>query len=243
MPPWLGSPSTRGIAGFVDHTLLAPDATSDRIRRLCDEAIDYEAKAVCVNGTWVRACADRLDGSGVLVAAVVGFPLGAMATAAKADETARARADGAAEVDMVIQIGRLLEGDALGVADDIRCVVTAAEGAAVKVIVETAALDAARIELACALGEQAGAMFVKTSTGFHPCGGATPDAVRLLRRTVGRKLGVKASGGIRTADAALALLAAGADRIGVSRTAALAPLMGSGAPTLGELFGAKSTPG
>ncbi|MBA3659903.1 MAG: deoxyribose-phosphate aldolase, partial [Gemmatimonadales bacterium] len=213
-------------------------ATSDSIRRLCDEAMDYEVKAVCVNGTWVRACADRLDGSGVLVVAVVGFPLGAMVTAAKSEETARARADGAAEVDMVIQLGRLLEGDAIGAADDIRGVVAAAEGVAVKVILETAALDAPRIELGCALAQEAGARFVKTSTGFHPAGGATPDAVRLMRRTVGRELGVKASGGIRSAKAALALLAAGANRIGLSGTAVLAPLMGPGAPTLGELFGA-----
>lgn len=237
LPPWLAPfREARGIGALIDHTLLKAEAGANQIARLCDEAVALELKAVCVHGRWVRFCTERLRGSGVLVATVVGFPLGASATAAKVAETRIAVADGADEVDMVIALGETLAGEWDVVRAEIAEVVAAAGGATVKVILETAALDADTTVRAALAAQNAGAAFVKTSTGFHAAGGATTEAVALLRRTVGPVMGVKASGGVRTADAALAMLRAGADRIGTSGTTAMRAIVGRGAPPLEALI-------
>jgi deoxyribose-phosphate aldolase len=239
VPPWLGreAGSIHGIGRYVDHTLLKPEATREQVLKLCDEAARFGVKAVCVNGCWVETCVTRLRGSGVLVATVVGFPLGAMTSAAKAAETQLALAAGAREVDMVISIGHVRGGDWAYVEHDIRTVAMAAAPGLVKVILETAALEPIQIAAACLAARAAGAGFVKTSTGFHPGGGATAEAVSLMRRAAGSEMGVKASGGIRTAEAAIMMLAAGASRIGTSNTAEMSAVLGPSAPTLTELFG------
>lgn len=209
------------LAAAIDHTLLRPEATAADIRALAAEARAHRFAAACVNSVWVPLVADLLAGSGVRVAAVAGFPLGAMATAAKAAETRIAVAAGATEIDMVISLGHAKAGQWEAVEDDIRAVVEAAGGAAVKAILETAALTPEETVRACEAARAAGAAFVKTSTGFHPAGGATVEAVRLMRATVGPAMGVKASGGIRTLAAALAMLEAGANRLGTSSGVAL----------------------
>jgi len=205
------------LASFIDHTLLAPDASGAGVERLCDEARVHGFAAVCVNGVHVRLCAERLAGAGVAVASVVGFPLGAMHPEAKVAEASLALADGATELDLVLQIGALLAGDDELVLRDIRGVCAAAHAgeAIVKVILETALLTDDHKIRACELAREAGADFVKTSTGFAG-GGATAADVALLRRTVGDALGVKASGGIRDAADARRMIAAGATRIGTS---------------------------
>ena len=212
------------LARRIEHTLLRPDATRAEIETLCDEALRFGVHGVCVNGAWIALCTRRLAGTSLAVVTVVGFPLGAAAPAAKACEAHRAVADGAAELDMVIALGHAKAGEWRAVEDDIRAVVGAAGSAPVKAILETAALTPAEIASACRAAVAAGAAFVKTSTGFHPSGGASVAAVRLMRETVGPATGIKASGGIRTRDAALEMLAAGADRIGTSATAALLDL-------------------
>jgi len=238
MPPWLGADAAgaRGIARFLDLTLLRPEATSRDVMRLADEAAELGAAAVCVNGGWVRRCAERLAGTGVRVAATVCFPLGAGSSDAKACEARAAVEDGAAELDMVMAIGLGKEGAWQAVAEDVRAVVAAAGAAAVKVIVESAALSPQELDAACAAAVRGGAAFVKSSTGFHPAGGATADAVRRMRAAVGPEVGVKAAGGIRTAAHALALLAAGANRLGTSSTVGLAGILGGSAPALSELL-------
>jgi deoxyribose-phosphate aldolase len=243
VPPWLGDDvgQDRGIGRYIDHTLLKPEATREQVLQLCDEAIQFLVKAVCVNGCWVRTCAGRLRNSNVSVATVVGFPLGAMSPVAKAAETRLAVDGGAEEIDMVLSIGHAKGGDWSYVETDIRGVVEAAGPARVKVILETGALDPQEIATACLAARNAGAAFVKTSTGFHPAGGAAVDAVTLMRRTVGPAMGVKASGGIRTAEAAIEMLKAGASRIGTSNTAGMTQYLGPSAPTLAELF-APATP-
>jgi deoxyribose-phosphate aldolase len=173
------------------------------------------------------------------VAAVVGFPLGAGASTAKAAEAAGAVADGATELDMVLALGRAKAGDWRAVTDDVALVVGAARGALVKVIVESAVLDSAELVRACAVAVGGGARFVKTSTGFHPAGGATVEAVRRMRDAVGAVIGVKASGGIRTAEQAVAMIAAGASRIGLSSLSGLKPIIGPGAPPLSEILDAQ----
>lgn len=204
------------LAGMIDHTMLKPDARRLDIERLCREAMEYGFAAVCVNGAWVAYCRERLEGSGVKVAAVCGFPLGAMDAGAKAFEAARAAEQGAMEIDMVLQVGLLLDGRYREVEDDIRGVVEAVrDQAIVKVILETGFLDEGKIRDACRLAEQAGAHFVKTSTGFGP-GGATVEHVRLMRSSVSPSMGVKASGGIRSLEAAQRMIEAGANRIGTS---------------------------
>lgn len=203
------------IARSIDHTLLKPDATEKDILRLCDEAKTHGFFAVCVNTRFVSLCQHRLEGSGVAVAAVVGFPLGAMETESKAFETKRAIALGASEIDMVIAIGALKEGKLDEVRDDIRAVVQAAGKAKVKVIFETSMLTQDEKKTACTLSREAGAAFVKTSTGFGG-GGATLEDVRLMKSAVGDALEVKASGGIRDLAAAQAMLEAGATRLGTS---------------------------
>jgi deoxyribose-phosphate aldolase len=235
--PWLAPHADRrGIASLVDHTLLKPEATRIDVRRVCDEARSAGFGAVCVNAEWVGMAIRALEGSGVRVAATVGFPLGAAGLAAKAAEARLAILDGAAELDMMIALGLVRGTDWRGVEDEIAAVVAAAPGRLVKVILETAVLSAAEIERAARTAVAAGAGMVKTSTGFHPAGGATVERVRLLRATVGNQVGVKASGGIRTAEAALAMLAAGADRIGASSALAWKDVIGENAPPLGRLL-------
>ncbi len=213
----------RDLAARIEHTDLRPDATAAHVDRLCDEALEHGFAAVCVAGSRVERAARRLEGTPCDVVSVAGFPLGNVATAGKVAEARAVLEAGARGVDMVLDIGRLVEGDLAAVEADIAAVaelVRAYEGAHLKVILETALLDAARMRSACEAAERAGAHFVKTSTGFGPAG-ATVDAVRILRAAVGTRLGVKAAGGIRTAAAARALLEAGADRLGTSASVAI----------------------
>lgn len=205
---------------MIDHTLLKPEATRTQIEQLCSEAQEWGMRTVCVNTTWVPTCVELLKDSDVDVCTVVGFPLGAMATPAKAFETTYAVQAGAAEIDMVINMGAVKAGDWATVEHDIAAVVAAAGNAHVKVILETCLLTDAEIIRACEVSVAAGAHFVKTSTGFST-GGATTHAVELMRATVGPDFGVKASGGIRTAADFNAMVAAGANRIGASAGKAL----------------------
>jgi deoxyribose-phosphate aldolase len=211
------------LADRIEHTLLSPLATRSMIERHCAQARSFALFAVCVNSVWVPICADLLRATPVRVVSVVGFPLGASASAAKAFECELAICQGAHEIDMVIQLGALKAADHHAVQEDIERVVKAAGGRPVKVILETGLLSDPEKRLGCALAEQAGAAFIKTSTGFaraEPSSpgalGATLEDIRLLRETVGSRLGVKASGGIRSAKFARELVAAGADRIGTS---------------------------
>jgi len=208
------------VAPLIDHTLLKPEATRDELRQVCEEARRYHFATVCVNSANVRFVAACLEGSGVKPIAVVGFPLGAGTTSAKAFETREAVRNGAQEIDMVINIGALKSRDYALVQDDIRGVVEAAGGKPVKVILETSKLDGEEKVIACTLSKAAGAAFVKTSTGFGG-GGATPEDVALMRRVVGEDIGVKASGGIRTIDDVERVIQAGANRIGASASVAI----------------------
>ena len=212
-----GAEVPRDLARFIDHTLLRPDATASDIDRLCDEAREFGFAAVCVNPTWVRRCAQNLRGSRVGVASVVGFPFGAGTTEVKALEARRAIRDGAREIDMVINVGALKSGDHALVRRDIEKVADACReaGALCKVIIETALLSDEEKVVASHLAKLAKADFVKTSTGFGG-GGATVHDVLLMSETVGPKLGVKASGGIRSAEDVRDMIAAGATRIGAS---------------------------
>ena len=208
------------IAQYIDHTLLKADATVDDIVKLCNEADEHRFAAVCVNPVYIDLAAHILAGSGVRVATVVGFPLGATFTAAKTLETREAILRKADEIDMVMNIAAARAGHWDAVADDIRQVVAVADGKLVKVILETAFLTDDEKRRACEAAVVAGAGFVKTSTGFGP-GGATEEDVRLMRAVVGDKAGVKASGGIRTRQQAELMIAAGATRLGTSAGAAL----------------------
>jgi deoxyribose-phosphate aldolase len=210
-------PNNPAITRFIDHTLLKPEATTAQIKKLCDEASRHQFAAVCINPTHVKLAAQLLQNSGVKVCTVVGFPLGATTNAVKVFETEQVIADGATEVDMVINIGALKEGNDTLVEQDIAAVVKAAHqrGAICKVIIETALLTDAEKERACHLAEQAGADFVKTSTGFSG-GGATVSDVSLMRRAVGPQVQVKAAGGIKTLADAQKMVAAGASRLGAS---------------------------
>lgn len=215
--------STEDVAARIDHTALKPATTEAEIRHLCREALEYNFASVCVNPMWVSLAAELLTGSDVKVCTVIGFPLGATLPAVKAYETASSIAAGAQEVDMVLNIGMLKDAQYDAVREDIRGVVHAARSAGggrsrpviVKVIIETALLTEFEKRMACILAAEAGADFVKTSTGFSG-GGASVEDIRLMRQVVGPQMGVKASGGIRTAQAALALLDAGATRLDVS---------------------------
>src|SRR5262250_2415801 len=209
--------SARDWASLIDHTLLKPEATDSEIRRLCEEAAQYRFASVCVNPTWVRACSCHLEGTGVPVCTVIGFPLGATLSDVKAYEARRAIMDGAREVDMVINVGALKSSDDCLVEHDIRSVVQVAHEYDVtcKVIIETALLTDDEKVRACEAAKKAGADFVKTSTGFSK-GGATVADVALMRRTVGSELGVKASGGVKGLDDARKMVEAGATRIGAS---------------------------
>lgn len=204
------------IAGMIDHTLLKPNALKEEITKLTEEAKKYEFASVCVNPTWVKYAAEQLSGTNVKVCTVIGFPLGASTSAVKAFETKDAIANGATEVDMVINIGALKDKQDDLVLNDIKAVVEAAgEKALVKVIIETCLLSDEEKVRACELAVQAGADFVKTSTGFST-GGATPEDVALMRKTVGDQAGVKASGGVRSLEDMKAMIEAGANRIGAS---------------------------
>lgn len=206
---------------YIDHTLLKPDATREQVEKLCAEAIQYKFYSVCVNSTWVALCARRLRGTGVKVCAVVGFPLGAMDSRAKNLETRYAVENGADEIDMVINVGALKSGDLATVEEDIRAVRRACRQTTVlKVIIECALLSDAEKVIACQLAKKAGANFVKTSTGFA-ASGAKPEDVALMRRTVGPQMGIKAAGGIRTYEDAVAMIRAGATRIGASASVAI----------------------
>jgi deoxyribose-phosphate aldolase len=217
------SPSLKHLGGTIDHTLLKPDATLAEVDKLCGEALEHRFASVCVNSQHVRRCAEILRGSGVAVCSVIGFPLGAMASEVKAFEARRAIEDGACEIDMVMSIGALKSGAHDFVRADIQGVAQTchARGAKLKVILETGLLTDPEKVLACQLAQAAGADFVKTSTGFSK-GGATVEDVALMRRTVGPVMGVKASGGVRDAAQAKALLEAGATRIGASASVAIA---------------------
>lgn len=208
------------LARYIDHTLLKPEATKEDLRKLCEEAIRYGFYSVCVNSANVRYCAEILKGTGIKVVAVVGFPLGAMSPEAKAFETRQAIRDGAREIDMVINIGALKSKDYKLVLEDIQKVVNAAKPYPVKVIIETGLLSDEEKIIASALAKAGGADFVKTSTGFGP-GGAKVEDIELIRRIVGGDMGIKASGGIRTKEAAEAMLKAGATRIGASASVAI----------------------
>jgi len=212
----------RELAAVLDHTLLAPGTTPPEIERLCDEALEHGFAAVCVNGTHVRRCAARLEGSAVQVCAVVGFPLGASDSRVKSHEARVALESGARELDMVLQVGALRASDDALVVQDVAAVVAVARAqrALVKVILETGLLTREEIVSACRLAEEAGADFVKTSTGFGPRGASRED-VELMRACVGARLGIKAAGGIRTWDFARELLDAGATRLGCSASVAL----------------------
>src|SRR2546423_13929709 len=215
------------LARYIDHTLLRPDATAADIERLCREAKEHRFYAVCVNGSWVELARDCLDGTEVKVASVVGFPLGAMDMDVKRFETEAAVDAGAHEIDVVISIGRLKDRDNKYVLRELRDIVEAADERPVKVILETCLLTDEEKIRACKLVVESGAQFVKTSTGFSK-GGATLEDVKLLRREVGKDFGVKASGGIRDSVTALAMIEAGATRLGTSNGVAI--VEGDGSP-------------
>lgn len=203
-------------AKMIDHTLLKPEATKEQVKNLCEEAVQYGFHSVCVNSSFVYYCAELLKDSDVKVCTVIGFPLGAMSTAGKAAEAQAAVADGAEELDMVIHVGMIKSGDWDYVKQDIASVVEAAgDKAVVKVILETCLLTDEEKRKACMICKEAGASFVKTSTGFSN-GGATVKDVALMREAVGSDMGVKASGGIRSFQDARSMVEAGADRIGAS---------------------------
>lgn len=204
------------LASMIDHTLLKPEAESNGIKELCKEALEYTFASVCVNPCNVKLAAEMLKGSKVKVCTVIGFPLGATTTAVKAFETEDAIKNGAQEVDMVINIGRLKDKDYEYVKNDIKAVVdTAKDKALTKVIIETCLLTDDEKIISCKLAKEAGADFVKTSTGFST-GGATASDIKLMRETVGKSMGVKASGGVRTYEDSIAMIEAGASRIGAS---------------------------
>jgi deoxyribose-phosphate aldolase len=209
------------IASMIDHTILKPETTKNQIIKICKEAKEYKFKSVCVNSCYTELAAKELKDSGVLVCTVVGFPLGAMDTKAKAFETARAIELGANEIDMVINVGSLKDKDYDFVKNDIKEIVDTARGKAiVKVILETCLLTEEEKIKACELSQEAGADFVKTSTGFST-GGATPEDIALMRKVVGPNMGVKASGSVRTTEDAINVINAGANRVGASASVAI----------------------
>ncbi len=220
------------LARLIDHTLLKADATADDLRKLCEEARKYCFASVCVNSSNVARARAFLQGSGVMVCAVVGFPLGAMAPQAKAFEAREAVRQGANEIDMVINIGALKSRDYALVEEDIRKVVHAARPARVKVILETGSLSQEEKIIGITLAKISGAAFVKTSTGFGP-GGATAEDIALMRRLVGSEMGVKASGGVRTHEDAEKMRRAGASRIGASASVAIVQKDAKAAPNKG----------
>ncbi len=205
------------LASLIDHTILKPEAKESDIRRLCEEAKEYHFASVCINPSWVSLCDKLLKEDAVRVCTVVGFPLGANLTKIKLEESRLACEEGASEIDMVLNIGWAKMGSWAKVLSEIQEIarLVKGEGACLKVILETALLTEEEKERACSISQEAGADFVKTSTGFSS-GGATVEDIQLMRRVVGPEMGVKASGGIRTLESALAMLEAGATRLGVS---------------------------
>jgi deoxyribose-phosphate aldolase len=209
------------LAGFIDHTLLKPEAVESQFEQLCNEAVKYNFKSVCVNSSWVPFVAKKLRGTGVIICSVIGFPLGGMDTRSKAFEARSAIASGATELDMVINVGALKSGNLKLVEEDIRAIKRACRSTTVlKVILETGLLTEAEKILACEIAKKADADFVKTSTGFAGSG-ATVEDISLMRRIVGPKMGVKASGGIKTFNQAVALINAGANRLGCGASVAV----------------------
>jgi deoxyribose-phosphate aldolase len=208
------------LAALIDHSLLRPEAEAREVDRLCVDALRFGFATVCVQPIWVARAARTVEGSRVGVTAVVAFPHGASHTSVKVAEATRARADGATELDVVANLASIRAGDDAALRDEVAAVVEAARGAAVKVILETTFWSPERIANAARAAVAGGAAFVKTSTGFN-AGGATEDAVRVLRAAVGPHVGVKASGGIRTRAQALGLVAAGASRLGASSSVVL----------------------
>ncbi|WP_455537868.1 deoxyribose-phosphate aldolase [Terrisporobacter sp.] len=209
------------IANMIDHTLLKADATEKEIIKLCSEAKEYNFASVCVNPSMVKLASEQLKGSDVDVCTVIGFPLGATTSNVKAFEVKDAIENGATEVDMVINIGKLKDRDLEYVKNDIKAVVEAAKDKAlVKVIIEACLLTDEEKVIACELSKEAGADFVKTSTGFST-GGATAHDIALMRKTVGSEMGVKASGGVRTKEDAMTMIENGATRIGASASIAI----------------------
>ncbi|WP_373205194.1 deoxyribose-phosphate aldolase [Clostridium tertium] len=211
----------KDLARMIDHTILKADATEMEVEKLCTEALEYNFASVCINPSMVEKAANMLKGSDVKVCTVIGFPLGSTTTEVKAFETEDVIKKGATEVDMVINIGKLKEGNIEYVKKDIEAVVNAAKGKALtKVIIETCLLTDEEKVTACKLSKEAGADFVKTSTGFST-GGATASDIKLMRETVGPDLGVKASGGVRSLEDAMAMIENGATRIGASASIAI----------------------
>lgn len=209
------------LNGYIDHTLLKPEATEEQVIKICDEAKKYEFASVCVNTYYTSLVSKQLEGANTKTCVVIGFPLGATTKEVKAFETKQAIENGAQEVDMVINVGALKDKKYDEVRDDIKSVVEVAKDKAlVKVILETCLLTKDEIVKACKLSKEAGADFVKTSTGFST-GGATVEDIKLMRETVGKEIGVKASGGVRTTEDAEAFIAAGANRIGASASIAI----------------------
>ncbi|MDO4799587.1 MAG: deoxyribose-phosphate aldolase [Bacillota bacterium] len=204
------------LAKYIDHTILKAETTTEQVEKIAKEAVEHSFFSVCVNSSYVPLVRSLVEGSTVRITSVIGFPLGAMSTAAKVAETKDAIAAGADEIDMVIHLGMLKDGRYDAVREDIRQVKEACGNRLLKVIIESAALTDEEIVRACKLSEEAGADFVKTSTGFHAAGGASEAAVALMRRTVGDRLGVKASGGIRDYDTAVRMVQSGATRLGAS---------------------------
>lgn len=209
------------LVKFIDHTLLKPNTGIRDIHKLCEEALHYKFRTVCVNSVWVQDCFLTLKNSEVGISAVCGFPLGANASEAKAFEAALCVEQGASEIDMVLSVGQLLDGNTNVVINDIRKVVDAVSNQAiVKVIIETGYLNEEQIEIACKCSEEAGAHYVKTSTGFG-LRGASLDDIVLMRKSVSKHIGVKASGGIRDLQAAMKMIEVGATRLGVSSSVAI----------------------
>ena len=209
------------LAGMIDHTILKANASEAEVRKVCEEALEYGFASVCINPANISLASEMLKGSKVKVCTVIGFPLGANTSAVKAFETDDAIKNGAQEVDMVINIGKLKDKDYEYVKNDIKAVVDASKGRALsKVIIETCLLTDEEKVKACELAKEAGADYVKTSTGFST-GGATPEDIKLMRETVGPEMGVKASGGVRTYEDAMAVLENGATRIGASASIAI----------------------
>lgn len=209
--------SSEQIAKYIDHTLLKQEASLEQITKLCEEAKKYKFAAVCVNAGYIEECARLLNSTDVKIASVVGFPLGATLSSVKAFETEQVIKAGANEIDMVLNMGAMKSGNYALVKDDVAAVVKTAHAhnSIVKVILETCLLTKEEIVKACEICKEAGADFVKTSTGFNTAG-ATVEDVSLMRKTVGPKMGVKAAGGVRTRDDVLAMIEAGATRIGTS---------------------------
>lgn len=206
--------SPEELAGYIDHTLLKPESTETQFEQLCNEAVKYKFKSVCVNSSWVPFVAKKLRGTGIIICSVIGFPLGGMDTRSKAFEARSAIASGATELDMVINVGALKSGNLKLVEEDIRAIKRACRSTTkLKVILETGLLTETEKIVACEIAKKTGADFVKTSTGFAGSG-ATVEDIALMRRIVGPHMGVKASGGIKTFAQAVALIHAGASRLG-----------------------------